>query len=121
MSAGPPDHPITIEPLGRSLTVRVSGEVVAATTRALVMRETVYPPVYYIPREDAVMAALTPSEHTTRCPYKGIASYFDIDLAGARADNAVWSYEDPLAGVTEIRDHLAFYPRYVEFELGEAG
>jgi len=120
MSIADPSHPIAIEPLGQRLRVLVAGEAIADTTRALVMRETIYPPIYYVPREDALMAALRPSDHTTRCPYKGTASYFDIDHAGAEAANAVWSYEHPLDGVQEIAGHLAFYPRYVEFELSAA-
>src|SRR5258708_27453088 len=32
----------------------------------------------YIPRRDVDMAALTRSEHTTYCPYKGDASYHSI-------------------------------------------
>ncbi|NND50008.1 MAG: DUF427 domain-containing protein [Rhizobiales bacterium] len=119
MSAADTNHPITVEPLGERLRVRFSGEVIADTARALVMRETVYPPIYYIPRDDAVMAALKPSDHTTKCPYKGIANYFSIEHAGQSAENAVWSYEAPFDGVDEIKDHLAFYPRYVEFQTGK--
>ena len=120
MNVANPDHPITIEPLDKRLRVRFSGEVIVDTARALVLRETVYPPIYYVPREDAVMAALTPSDHSTKCPHKGIASYFSIERAGQTAENAVWSYEAPIDGMGEIGEYLAFYPRYVEFEIGGA-
>ncbi len=58
MSVADTNHPITVEPFGERLRVRFSVEVIADTARALVMGETVYPPIYYIPRYDAVIAAL---------------------------------------------------------------
>ena len=112
------DHLITIEPLGERLRVRFGGESIVDSVNALVLRETVYPPIYYVPREDVEMAALTRSDHSTKCPHKGTASYFNIEHGGQTAENAVWSYETPLEEMNQIREHLAFYPRYVEFEIG---
>ena len=54
------------------------GKVVADTTRASTLHEAGYPPVHYIPRDDADMSLLTPTRHSTHCPYKGEASYFTI-------------------------------------------
>ena len=42
-------HPITVEPTGRHVVVRVNGEVVAETDAALTLRESSYPAVQYIP------------------------------------------------------------------------
>ena len=56
--------------------VTVGGKVIADTRAALMLREASYPAVQYIPRRDVDMAALTRSEHTTYCPYKGDASHF---------------------------------------------
>jgi uncharacterized protein (DUF427 family) len=109
-----PDHPITIEPATRRVTVTVGGRTVADTDRALVLREANYPPVYYIPREDAEMAGLVRTDHGTHCPYKGDASYFSIPAGGARSVDAVWSYEHPHAAVAAIAGHLAFYPDRVD-------
>ena len=104
-------HPITIEPLGRRVVVRANGKVIVDSQRALALREASYPPVYYLPREDADMALLERTEHHTRCPYKGLASYYSI--AGGAA-NAVWTYEDPCPPVEAIRGYLAFYPDRVD-------
>ena len=41
------------------------------------------------------MAALTRSEHTTYCPYKGDASYYSITAGAVHSLNAVWTYETP--------------------------
>jgi len=110
-----PDHPITIEPNPRRVTVRFGGRVVAETEAALTLREASYPPVQYVPRADADPALLQASEHRTHCPYKGDARYFSIVLPDGRsAENAVWSYETPFPAMARIAGHLAFYPNRVD-------
>jgi len=109
-----PDHPITISRNGRRVRVRFAGRIIADTTRALTLQEAHYPAVHYIPRADADMSALTRTAHHTHCPYKGEASYFTIVADGRRAENAVWSYEQPFPAVAEIKECLAFYPNRVD-------
>ena len=60
-----PDHPITITPFDGKVVVRAAGQVIAETTHALTLKEASYPAVYYIPRSDADMKTLEPSEHET--------------------------------------------------------
>lgn len=109
-----PDHPITIEPAHTRVVVKAGGRVIADTRRALTLREASYPAVFYVPREDADMALLSRTEHTSWCPYKGQASYYSITPGGERAANAIWTYETPHAAVAAIKDHLAFYPERVD-------
>lgn len=109
-----PDHPITIETNPKRVIVRLGGRVIADSREALVLREASYAPVYYLPRRDADMSLLERSDHTTHCPYKGDASYFSVPLGGERSRDAVWSYEQPHAAVREIKEHLAFYPDWVD-------
>lgn len=109
-----PDHPITVEPLGRRASVTVAGQKIADSDNALLVREASYPPVIYFPRQDARMDLLERSEHSTYCPYKGDASYFSIPAGGSRSIDAVWSYEAPFDAVSGIKGHLAFYPERVD-------
>src|SRR3984957_19092746 len=109
-----PDHPISIEANLSRVLVKVGGKVIADTRDALTLREASYPPVQYIPRRDVDMAALTRSEHSTFCPYKGDASYYSIPAGGDRSLNAVWTYETPFEAMTQIKDYLAFYPDRVD-------
>ena len=109
-----PDHPITVERNPKRITVTLGGKTIADTSRALTLREAKYPPVQYIPREDVAMEALARSETTSYCPYKGEASYFSIPAGGARSVDAIWTYETPYDAVTEIKDHLAFYPDRID-------
>ena len=109
-----PDHPITIAPHGARVVVTAGGRVVADSRDALALREASYPPVFYIPRDDVDLNALTRTDHATYCPYKGDAAYYSIPSSGERGTNAVWTYEDPYDAVSPIKDRLAFYPNRVD-------
>ncbi len=116
MTSGPgyakhPEHRIALRPAGVRVQVRANGEVIADTRNAIVLEETGYRLVYYIPRRDVKMERLARSERRTYCPFKGQASYYS--LAGG-AENAVWSYEDPYDEVSPIKDHLGFYAHRVD-------
>ncbi|MBW8735193.1 MAG: DUF427 domain-containing protein, partial [Asticcacaulis sp.] len=63
-----PDHPITISPEAVRIVVTVAGKTVADTRRALRLQEASYPPVLYIPSEDADMTLLVRSTLATYCP-----------------------------------------------------
>ena len=109
-----PDHPITIVPNPKRVRVTLNGQVVAESTRALTPREASYPPVHYIPREDARMEMFSRAAHHTHCPYKGDAIYYTLEAGGRRSENAVWSYEAPYPAVASIAGHLAFYSDRVD-------
>ena len=96
------------------MIVTLDGRVIADTCEALTLREAAYPAVQYIPRKDADMTALTRSEATTYCPYKGDAAYFSIPAGGERSVNAIWTYEAPYDAVAGIKNYLAFYPDRID-------
>jgi len=118
-----PDHPITITPTLRHLWVIVGGRTIADTVRALVLRESTYRPVFYIPREDVDMSLLVPSDYKTHCPYKGEAKHFSIRVLERVAQNAAWSYEEPDPAMAKIACQIAFYPERVDAieEMAERG
>jgi uncharacterized protein (DUF427 family) len=80
----------------------------------LLLVEASYAPVYYLPREHVDFSVLERTDHGTRCPYKGEASYYSIRVAGRTATNAVWCYEQPFEAVSAIAGRLAFYPDRVD-------
>ncbi len=111
-------HPITVEPTGRHITVRVNGELVADTNDALTLQESTYPAVYYIPLRDVVGERLKASDTETYCPFKGDASYYHVVTEGGETvDDAIWTYTKPYAAVGEIAGHVAFYPDKAEIEV----
>jgi uncharacterized protein (DUF427 family) len=109
-----PDHPIELQPNASRVVVTVGGKVIADTRAALTLSEAAYPPVQYIPRRDVNMAALSRSDHTSWCPYKGEASYYSVPAGGDRSANAVWTYETPFPAMAAIKDYVAFYPDRVD-------
>jgi uncharacterized protein (DUF427 family) len=109
-----PDHPITVFPVEGKVRVTVADRIVAESTRALRLEEKGYPPVYYLPRNDADMSLLVRTTHYTYCPYKGDCTYYSIPPGGATSEYAVWTYENPYEAVAEIKDHLAFYPTRID-------
>jgi uncharacterized protein (DUF427 family) len=111
-------HPITVEPTGKHVTVRVNGEVVAETDNALTLQESTYPAVQYIPRNDVVQNVLSSSDTTTYCPFKGDASYYTVTTSvGDVVEDAIWTYEQPYPAVADIAGHVAFYPDKAEIAV----
>ena len=109
-----PDHPITTSPAEGTVRVTVAGRIVAESSRALRLEENGYPPVYYLPRDDADMSLLLRTAHSTFCPYKGDCAYYSIPSGGTKSENAVWTYDNPYPAVASIKEYLAFYPTRVD-------
>lgn len=105
---GDPGHWVHVSESPRRVRVVLGGETIADSKHARLVREADVLPVYYFPQEDVRMDLLTPSQRTTRCPFKGEASYWSIDAGGKRADEAAWSYPSPLPAAAGIEGHLAF-------------
>jgi uncharacterized protein (DUF427 family) len=106
-------HRIDIRQSSRNLVVRHGDRVIADTTRPLVLYESGFAPRWYVLRDDIDESALTPVEHRTFCPYKGICSYYNIGAARL----AAWSYPDAYPGVGRISNLVSFEPDIVSVHL----
>ncbi|NOD61853.1 MULTISPECIES: DUF427 domain-containing protein [unclassified Ruegeria] len=101
---------ITIQKAPGKWSVRSGGAILGETNNALELHEGDKDPVIYFPRNDIAMAFLDRTDKVTHCPGKGDATHFSIVNKSSVTENAVWSYENPIPDVAEIKDHLAFYP-----------
>lgn len=108
------DHRLEFEPTPRWVRVMFGGETIADSKHVMLMRETGHPPVYYFPQEDVRMDLLVGTDRRTHCPYKGDASYWSVNVGDRVAENAVWSYLDPLPHSPEIKGYMAFYWRKMD-------
>ncbi len=115
-------RPPRLELTTRRLRVIHNGVLVAETRAGRRILETSHPPVYYFPPDDVAMQLLRPSARRgSFCEFKGIACYWDLDLAGASRIDGVrstgaspvtevaWSYAAPSPAYAALRNYLAFY------------
>lgn len=63
----------------------------------------------YFPLSSVREGALTPTDTTSQCPWKGEASYFSIEAGGQTNTDAAWTYREPKEAAKEITDRVAFW------------
>jgi uncharacterized protein (DUF427 family) len=107
---------ITIRKATGKWVIRAGGAIIGESSDALELLEGSAAPVIYFPRGDVGMALLEKTDSVTRCPYKGAATYYSVSTSAGDIPDAAWSYEDPLEGVAQIKDYLAFYTDKVTVE-----
>ena len=88
------------------MTIEASwkGQVIARSDDTAVVEGN-----HYFPRGDVDAAVLSDSATTSRCPWKGEASYHSLTVGGDINRDAAWYYPDPLPAAAEIRDRIAFW------------
>jgi uncharacterized protein (DUF427 family) len=109
-------RPPRLEVSLRHLMIVHGGISVAETSRSLRVLETSHPPVYYIPQQDIAMEFLRQSSRRgTFCEYKGVATYWDLQVPGAKlVEDVAWSYERPSSSCAALKDFLAFYAAHLD-------
>lgn len=100
-------------PSSRRVRLELDGEVIAESSRPILLFETLLPTRYYLPSAD-VQAVLTPSETRTLCAYKGQASYWSASIGGRTHPDLAWSYQDPLHDAAQVRGLIAFFNERVD-------
>ena len=101
-------------PSSRRVQVFVDGEMMADSKRGVFLFETGHPTRYYLPIADARLELLSPSRYISRCPYKGIASYYHLTVNGRRHENLVWYYPEPVHEAARIKGLVCFYNEFVD-------
>lgn len=107
-------RPPAVEPCDHHVTVSFGGEIVAESRRPVRVLETSQPPAYYLPPDEVRMDLLVAGTHRTFCEWKGAATYWTVQANGRVAENAAWSYPAPTGRFEPIRDHIAFYPQFMD-------
>lgn len=104
-------RPPRCEPTSDHVEIEFAGVTIADSRRTLRVLETSHPPVYYVPIEDLAMEHIRPSGHRPSfCEWKGVASYFSVEVDGNLVRDCAWGYARPTDPYVALRDHLAFYP-----------
>ena len=63
----------------------------------------------YFPPEAVNMAYFRDSQTHTVCPWKGVASYFDVVVDGKTNKDAAWYYPETKDAAKHVRGHVAFW------------
>lgn len=109
-----PYHRVDVLNSSRHVKIVIGGEVVAETRRPRLLIETGLPVRYYIPKIDVRLDLLTPTNTSTRCPYKGKASYWSVKVNGKEYKDIVWGYPAPIPECPKIENLLCFYDEKVD-------
>src|SRR5918992_1664294 len=80
---------IYFEDSPRRMRARFNGETVVDSRHPKLLHEHGLLPVYYFPQDDVRMDLLEPSDHRTRCPWKGEASHWSVRVGGRVSPDAV--------------------------------
>ncbi len=64
---------------------------------------------HYFPPQSLKKEYFTASEHKSTCPWKGLASYYSVNVDGKTETDAAWYYKSPSEAAKKIKDHVAFW------------
>ena len=100
---------IYFEDSPRRIRALFAGETIVDSRHAKLLHEQGHLPIYYFPRTEVRMDLLEPTDHTSRCPFKGQASYWSVRVGDRVSENAAWAYPEPIPDAPPLADYVAFY------------
>lgn len=81
-----------------------NGKVIAESNDTVVVEGN-----HYFPLASVDRALLSDSATHTTCPWKGVASYYNLTVDGQVNKDAVWYYPTPSDAAKEIEGRVAFW------------
>ena len=64
---------------------------------------------HYFPLASVSAGVLTPTSHSSVCPWKGTANYYSVTVDGQVNANAAWYYAEPKEAARQIKGRVAFW------------
>jgi uncharacterized protein (DUF427 family) len=114
-----PKHRLLATPLPRRVRGELGGRTVIDTENAFLLHETGLKPQLYVPLADVDGDALTRTDHSTHCPFKGDASYRTVTAGDRVAANALWVYDEPLDAAPWLQGYAGVYLERLDRWLDE--
>ncbi|OIO91673.1 MAG: hypothetical protein AUK03_10755 [Anaerolineae bacterium CG2_30_64_16] len=81
-----------------------NGAVLAESDQTIVVEGN-----HYFPPESIRLEHFRPSDAHTTCPWKGVASYYDVVVEGKANAGAAWYYPAPKDAAGQIKGYVAFW------------
>ncbi|MCY7332166.1 MAG: DUF427 domain-containing protein [Pseudanabaena sp. CAN_BIN31] len=63
----------------------------------------------YFPADSLNMEYFKPSNTNTTCGWKGVASYYSVEVSGETNKDAAWYYPEPKDAAKQVKGHIAFW------------
>lgn len=63
----------------------------------------------YFPADSIHNEYFKSSDQHSVCPWKGTASYYNVEVNGKRNDGAAWYYPEPKPAASQIKGYVAFW------------
>ncbi|QIX00085.1 hypothetical protein AMS68_005602 [Peltaster fructicola] len=101
----------------RHVQVLIDDVKVADTTSSMHLYETGLPARYYLPLTSIRPDVLRPSTTRTKCPYKGEAEYYSVEINGKLHEDVIWYYRQPLLESARVEGLCCFYNEKVTIVL----
>lgn len=89
---------VRVEPSAKRVRVYFAGQVVADSTRPLMVWEKPYYPTYYLPREDVRTEWIASTGQRSHSPSRGDAEVGSLKVGDREASDAVLTYHDSPIG-----------------------
>ncbi len=67
---------------------------------------------HYFPQDSINKEYFQDSDHHTTCPWKGLASYYNIVVDGKINNNAAWYYPHCSDRAKHLQNYVAFWKTY---------
>lgn len=64
---------------------------------------------HYFPMQSIKCEYFKPSDKTTRCPWKGKASYYNVVIDGEENKDSAWYYPQASHAARPIENYVAFW------------
>jgi uncharacterized protein (DUF427 family) len=103
-----PYHRVDCRPTKRRLRVEVAGTTLVDTDNTVIVFETALEPRLYVNPTFVRADLMRPTQTSTYCNYKGVATYWAAVIGETIVADVAWSYEDPLSESLPIKGYLSF-------------
>jgi uncharacterized protein (DUF427 family) len=78
--------------------------ILAESDKTIVIEEN-----HYFPPESVKEEYFRLSDTHSTCPWKGLASYYHVDVGGRVNQDAAWYYPEPKDAAKQIKNYVAFW------------
>ena len=81
-----------------------NGQILAESNDTIVIESN-----HYFPPESINKSFFKESETHTTCPWKGLASYYTLEVDGIENKDAAWYYPETKELAKQIKGYIAFW------------